>query len=207
MLIKADCLDWLPTVPDKSIDLVVVDPPYNIGKDHWDNIGFTAKGYQPKPFGGEDYHTWMARVLVELARVLKDSGSLWVFHNDFRAMARFCADVENQTDMELRDFIVWNKLFPGARMEGFLRGFLAPAGLNHFQKMAEYILFFTKRDLHLKLREVRLAKKIRSTDISATIPSRTGGLTGWYSNVETGKKPLTHLTQTGSPPVDQVPRG
>lgn len=194
MLFQADCLDWLPTVPDKSIDLVIIDPPYNIGKDHWDNIGYTAKGYQPKPFEGEDYHEWMARVLVELARVLKDSGSLWVFHNDFRAMARFMADVEAQTDMELRDFIVWNKLFPGARQEGFLRGFLEVEGLNHFQKMAEYILFFTKRDLHKKLREIRLAKGVKSTDISAEIPSRTGGLTGWYSNVETGKNYPTEKT-------------
>ena len=30
----ADCRDILPLIPDKSIDLVLTDPPYNVGKDY-----------------------------------------------------------------------------------------------------------------------------------------------------------------------------
>ena len=32
----ADCRDILPLIPDKSIDLVLTDPPYGIGKMEWD---------------------------------------------------------------------------------------------------------------------------------------------------------------------------
>ena len=37
-LLQGDCLNALTQVPDKSIQLVCIDPPYNIGKDTWDNI-------------------------------------------------------------------------------------------------------------------------------------------------------------------------
>lgn len=40
-IINADCLDILKQLPDKCIDLVLTDPPYNIGIDGgkgWDNI-------------------------------------------------------------------------------------------------------------------------------------------------------------------------
>ena len=36
-----DCLEVMKTIPDKSIDLVLTDPPYNIGQDGgkgWDSI-------------------------------------------------------------------------------------------------------------------------------------------------------------------------
>ena len=33
----ADCRDILPLIPDKSIDLVLTDPPYGVRKDDWDD--------------------------------------------------------------------------------------------------------------------------------------------------------------------------
>jgi len=30
---QGDCLELLRAIPDKSVDLVITDPPYNIG--HW----------------------------------------------------------------------------------------------------------------------------------------------------------------------------
>ena len=27
-----DCLDWLPTVPDASVDCVITDPPYRVSR-------------------------------------------------------------------------------------------------------------------------------------------------------------------------------
>lgn len=33
-LYHADCLDVLPLIPDKSVDLVLTDPPYNISKEN-----------------------------------------------------------------------------------------------------------------------------------------------------------------------------
>ena len=52
-LIHGDCLTELQKIADKSVDLVLIDPPYNIGKDDWDNFGYTRKGRQPKPYSGD----------------------------------------------------------------------------------------------------------------------------------------------------------
>ena len=72
---------------DKSVDLVLIAPPYNIAKDDWDNFGITKKGYQPKEYSGVSYYEWMQEVFIQICRILKDSGSFWFFHNDFRIMS------------------------------------------------------------------------------------------------------------------------
>jgi len=68
-----DCLDILPSIPDKSINLIVIDPPYNIGKDKsldkWKSVNL--------------YVEFMGKVFAECQRVLKDNGSFYFFHNDF----------------------------------------------------------------------------------------------------------------------------
>ena len=37
-LMQGDCLELMRTIPDKSVDLILTDPPYNIGKAKWDKI-------------------------------------------------------------------------------------------------------------------------------------------------------------------------
>ena len=187
MIIHGDCLVELQKLEDKSADLILIDPPYNIGKEDWDNFGYTKKGYQPKEYSGDCYYDWMEEVFVQLSRVMKDSGSFWFFHNDFRIMSELDHRIQQSTDLEYRNFIVWNKLFDGCKSEGFLKGFVQVEGLNNFQKMAEYMLFYTRKDLHKKLKEERLKRGVKSSEISAEIPSKNGNLTGWYSNIETGK--------------------
>ena len=182
-----DCLTELQKLEDKCADLILIDPPYNIGKDEWDDFGITKKGYQPKPYSGTSYYDQMEEVFIQLNRVMKDSGSFWFFHNDFMMMSELNRRITSSTDLEYKNFIVWNKLFPGCKQEGFLNGFVQVEGLNNFQKMAEYMLFYTRKDLHLKLRERRLERGIKSMDISKEILSKNGNLTGWYSNIETGK--------------------
>ena len=49
MIIHGDCLVELQKLEDKSADLILIDPPYNIGKEDWDNFGYTKKGFTPKP--------------------------------------------------------------------------------------------------------------------------------------------------------------
>ncbi len=193
-LVHGDCLLELEKLPDKSIDLILIDPPYNIGKDVWDDFGLTKKGYKEKKYEGESYFDWMNAVFVQLDRVMKDSGSFWFFHNDFRIMAELDRRIQESTSFELRSFVVWNKLFSGSKQEGFLNGFLQVEGLNNFQKMAEYMLFYTRKDLHLKLRQRRTELGVKASDIGREILSKTGGFTGWYSNIETGKNNPTQET-------------
>lgn len=36
LVINADCLEVLKQLPDESIDIILTDPPYNIGYAEWD---------------------------------------------------------------------------------------------------------------------------------------------------------------------------
>lgn len=55
-----DCLEFMRTMPDKSVDLAFVDPPYNVGKDYGD--------YKDN-LSGEDYFSWCETWIAELKRV------------------------------------------------------------------------------------------------------------------------------------------
>ena len=89
--------------------------------------------------------------------------------------------------------IVWNKRFDGSNKKGFLDGFIVKNELHNWNKMAEYILFYTF-DNYKKIASVRKEKGISQITISQEIKSKTGGLTGWYSNIETGKNHPTRET-------------
>jgi len=127
-----DCLEGLKQIEDNSIDLIVIDPPYNIKKDSWDDI--------------KNYEEWMKKVILELQRVLKDNGSFYMFHSEMEVVADFMNFLKNETIFIFRQFIVWNKRFDGSPRKGFLDGFVVPDMLRNYQQMAEYILFYTFQD-------------------------------------------------------------
>ena len=82
-------------VPDKSFDVVVADPPYNIGKAEWDKWP-SVEAYVA------DVMTWMR----EFSRVLKDTGSLWMFQSDIAQFSRILAQSQHEPGLILRDFVV-----------------------------------------------------------------------------------------------------
>lgn len=42
-IIHGDCREILPLIPDKSIDLLLTDPPYNTTKEQWDKEDVVSK--------------------------------------------------------------------------------------------------------------------------------------------------------------------
>jgi site-specific DNA-methyltransferase (adenine-specific) len=62
-----DVMTLLGRLPDRSVDLVVTDPPYAIAKDTWDEFESL-----------EVYVAWCDRWLAEIARVLAPHGSAYV---------------------------------------------------------------------------------------------------------------------------------
>ena len=76
-LILGDCLKAMKEIPDKSVNLIVADPPYNIGKAEWDKI--------------DNYIEWCGSWLMECQRVLADNGSMYIFHNDMEQIADLMA--------------------------------------------------------------------------------------------------------------------
>jgi len=63
----SDALDLLRALPDRSVDLVVTDPPYAIGKASWDEFDSL-----------DVYVDWCDAWLAEIARVIAPHGSAYV---------------------------------------------------------------------------------------------------------------------------------
>lgn len=179
ILYKGDCIEILDSIENKSQQAIIIDPPYNIGKDFWDNI--------------DDYYNWLGKIIEKLITKLKDNGSFIIFHNDFRMLALIDLEIQKRTDLQLVNFMVWNKRFTESKKKGFMDGFIVKNQLSCFNKMAEYFLLYTF-DNSWKLKKKRDELKINQLDISSEIKSKTGGITGWYSNIETGKNYPTEET-------------
>jgi len=127
-----DCLDVMKGIPDKSVDAIITDPPYNIGKTDWDKI--------------PNYVEWLGTVFLECQRVLKPNGSFYFFHNDFLQIVDLQKWINENTKFVFKRLIVWNKRFDKAKNKGFLDGRVEVDGLRNYQQMAEYCLFYTFQD-------------------------------------------------------------
>ena len=127
-----DCLEKIKNIQDNSINLVLIDPPYNISKAEWDKWETV-----------EDYVEFMGKVFKEIERVLKPNGSFYFFHNDFLQIVELQNWINKNTGFQFKQMLVWNKRFNEASNKGFLDGFIEPNGLRNYQKMAEYCLYYT----------------------------------------------------------------
>ena len=72
MLENKDCLEFLKSVPDNSVDLVLTDPPYFIGFDG-------GKGWDKQWKSEQDYLDWCKSWTDECVRVLKPDRMLVVW--------------------------------------------------------------------------------------------------------------------------------
>jgi site-specific DNA-methyltransferase (adenine-specific) len=98
----ADNLTILRELPDASIDLIYIDPPFNTGKvqqrtqlrtvrsEEGDRVGFQGRRYQSIVLGSrrfqdafDDYLAFLEPRLIEAHRILAPHGSLY-FHVDYR---------------------------------------------------------------------------------------------------------------------------
>jgi len=85
-----DCVEGMRQLPNKSVDLVLADPPYNLSKG---NVWKWDSNVKLPRFGGDwnkvmedwddmplnDYWNFTAAWLSQARRVLKPTGSIWVF--------------------------------------------------------------------------------------------------------------------------------
>ena len=85
-VINGDCLNALRVIPDNSVDLIITDPPYNLGK-FMRNRGTNLKRMRENHFaysGWDDleFEEWSKQMdlfLAECHRVLKKRGNLLIF--------------------------------------------------------------------------------------------------------------------------------
>ena len=120
-ILQGDCLELLPSLPEKSIDLVFADPPYNLQLQHelWrpNQTRVDAVDDAWDKFSGlAEYDRFTRAWLAECRRVLKDTGTLWVigsYHNIYRVGA-----ILMDLGFWILNDIVWVKTNPMPNFHG-----------------------------------------------------------------------------------------
>ncbi|MEZ5804140.1 MAG: site-specific DNA-methyltransferase [Rhizobiaceae bacterium] len=120
-ILKGDCVSALEKLPEKSIDVVFADPPYNLQlagdlhrpdqskvdavDDHWDQFDSFAA-----------YDAFTRAWLLAARRVLKPNGTIWVigsYHNIFRVGA-----LMQDLGFWILNDVVWRKTNPMPNFRG-----------------------------------------------------------------------------------------
>jgi modification methylase len=120
-ILKGDCIAEMAKLPDKSVDMIFADPPYNLqlggdlfrpegGRvdavdDDWDKFDSLAA-----------YDDFTRDWLAEARRILKDNGTIWVigsYHNIYRVGSL----LQDEGFWILND-IVWRKTNPMPNFRG-----------------------------------------------------------------------------------------
>jgi site-specific DNA-methyltransferase (adenine-specific) len=138
---------------DNSIDLVLIDPPYNIGKDKWD-----------KWRSVEDYVEFMGKVFKEIERVLKPNGSFYFFHNDFLQIVELQNWININSNFIFKSFLIWNKRYNGSPRKYYFDNVIAGNMNRNHRQLSEYCLFYTFQDdtgLNVINNDLELYKPIR----------------------------------------------
>jgi site-specific DNA-methyltransferase (adenine-specific) len=99
-ILPGDCLESLQTLERESVDLVVTDPPYNIGIDY---------GYGPDSDRRRDYDLWCERWVGWCYRALKPHGSLWIISG--QEYGAFIDIAIQNAGMTVRNRITWHETF------------------------------------------------------------------------------------------------
>ena len=131
-IIQMDCLEYLKSLPDGCVDLVLLDPPYNISHAKWDKWKCQ-----------KEYVNWLGSVFLECQRVLKDNGSFYFWHNDFQQMAELQHWISQNTRFVFKSMISWIKpTFRNIAWENKQEG----SNLRSWFNIQEYCLYYTFED-------------------------------------------------------------
>lgn len=72
-----NCIEYMKSLPDKSIDLIIADPPYNKSVASWDNIEIN------------EYIEMLTDLAKETNRILKEDGSIFIYNQQPMASLMF----------------------------------------------------------------------------------------------------------------------
>ena len=96
--ILGDAFAVLPLLPSSYVDLVIVDPPYNLSKD------FGASKFSR--MSNDAYMDWLDGWLVEIRRILKPTGTLYVCSE---WSASYAVQLTLEKHFEVRNRITWER--------------------------------------------------------------------------------------------------
>ena len=131
-LINSDIFDGLKLIKDNSIDLIFIDPPYNIGKDF-----NTTKD---KWTDNNDYLSWSYSWIDMCIAKLKKTGSLYIMAST-QFMPYF--DIYIRKRMSIMSRIVWYYDSSGVQAK------------KYYGSLYEPILFCVKNEKNIVLMQMK----------------------------------------------------
>jgi DNA modification methylase len=136
-LICGDAIEEMSKLPDNCIDLIIADPPYNLGKDYGNNHDSRA---------WHEYEKFTRSWLRDADRILKEAGSLYVFMG-VRFISKLFMILEDELNYQFNSWITWHYTQGMGRKTGF-------------SPRHEDILYFNKsRIFTFNLDQVRVPQK------------------------------------------------
>ncbi len=178
-IIQGDCTEVLKAIPDRSVDLVFADPPYNLQleKTLWRPNATRVKGVDEswdifENF--ESYDRFTQAWMQACRRILKDTGTIWVigsYHNIFR-VGRVLQDL----GFWILNDVVWIKNNPMPNFRGV-----------RFTNAHETLIWAQKNKGKKYTFNYRMMKSLnRQMDFSAGLQMRSD----WRLPLCTGKERL-----------------
>jgi site-specific DNA-methyltransferase (adenine-specific) len=92
----ADCFDYLAKLKAGSVDLAVIDPPYNLGKADWDTFKSEAEFY-------DFTYRWIKALLPSL----KADASLYIFNTPHHSA--YISKFLDENGLHFQNWITWDK--------------------------------------------------------------------------------------------------
>lgn len=136
-LLCGHAVQEMSRLPDACIDLLIADPPYNLGKDYGNNLDRKA---------WHEYEAFTRSWLAQAVRLLKPTGSIYVFMG-VRFISRLFLLLEEEFELNFNGWITWHYTQGMGRKSGF-------------SPRHEDILYFTRsQDFIFNLDDVRVPQK------------------------------------------------
>lgn len=115
-----DSRNVIKRIPDNSIDFILTDPPYNIGKHSTGNIPLPGRSAMNNDVAEWDHIDFNPEEWAdEFIRILKPTGNLFIF-TSYNQLGRWYDCLDRKFDTS--NFMVWHKTNPAPKI--FKAGFL-----------------------------------------------------------------------------------
>jgi len=108
-IITGDAIQEMQKLDGESIDLVIADPPYNLGKDYGNN--HDIKGF-------DEYLAFSRKWLKQAHRILSVDGTIYVFMG-FRFISYLYDIIDRELRMFFNSWIVWHYTQGIGKTRGF----------------------------------------------------------------------------------------
>ncbi len=117
---NTDCFDFLKTMPDNSVDLILTDPPYNIAQYSTGNINLPGREALNNDIAEWDTVDLEPKeLLADFKRILKPTGNIFVF-TSYNQIGKWHAAFDSEYDTF--QFFIWHKTNPAPKI--YKTGFL-----------------------------------------------------------------------------------